>query len=144
MKMNDEKKLREVLSQIYDRRASESRISPAWLATEAMRELDPGQASPSLVYIAANLQLRQIARGMCRNRFEADEEQTDQHSLWPNLQTRYPAVHSKDSEPEYVLLEDLTKADVEYNVQRLRAEAEAKLAHADALEAWWQQSRAAA
>jgi hypothetical protein len=37
----------------------------------------------------------------------------------------------------YRLLENLTDADVTFNVKRLRSEASAKLKHADALGAWW-------
>jgi hypothetical protein len=136
--MNDEKRLRELLWAIYDRRSDAIRVSPAWLATEAMQELDPGRSAPPLVYMAANLQLRQMARAICRQRFEDDGDGAEQHDLWPDLQRRYPAVHSTDAEPEYVLLEHLTEADVVFNVNRLRAEAAAKMRHADALEAWWQ------
>lgn len=134
----DEQKLRLVLLGIYERRSDEIRISPSWLATEAMNNLDAEKRSPALVYEAAHLQLRQIARSICRRKVEEDSEETEQHELFPNLQKRYPAVHTADAEPEYVLLEHLTEEDVAFNVRRLRAEADAKLHHADALEAWWQ------
>lgn len=140
--MNEEKELRKVIVDIYERRRDEIRVSPAWLATEAMKELDPGERAPKRVYIAAHLELRQLARGICRQKFEADDT-GEQHDMFPDLQSRYPAVHSTDAEPEYVRLEHMTEEDVLWNVRRLRSEASTKLAHADALEAWWQ-SRAAA
>jgi hypothetical protein len=135
---NDEQKLRVVLLDIYERRSEEIRVSPSWLATEAMVTLDGEHHSPPLVYLAAHLQLRQLARSICRRKFEDGDDDTEQHELFPNLQKRYPAAHSPDSEPEYVLLDHLSKDDVTFNVHRLRSEAQAKLRHADALEAWWQ------
>jgi hypothetical protein len=39
-------------------------------------------------------------------------------------------------EPEYVRLEEMSRADIAFNVKRLRREGRAKLAHADALEAF--------
>lgn len=141
----DEHRLRSLLCEIYEKRSDEVRVSPAWLATEALAELDGDRQAPSLVYLAAHLQLRQIARSICRNRFEDDGEEAEQSDLFPNLQRRYPAAHAADTEPEYVLLDHLTDEDVAFNVRRLRAEADAKLHHADALEAWWQdRSKAAA
>lgn len=137
--MNEEKELRKVLVDLYERRHDEIEISPAWLATEAMRELDPEGDSPRPVYVAAHLELRQIARSICRQKFERDESgEIEQHEMFPDLQARYPAAHSTDSEPRYVKLEHLTEADVRFNLKRLRAEASTKMAHADALEAWWE------
>lgn len=139
--INDEQKLRDILVRMYERRSGEIRISPAWIATEAMSELDPDKTAPTLVYRAAHLQLRQMARSICRKKFEDDGE-AEQHEIWPDLQTRYPAAHSTDAEPEYVLLEHLSEADKTYNVNRLRREGRAKLDRADALEAWWQSKAA--
>jgi hypothetical protein len=129
-----------VAMEAYFRQAKKSqvRVSASWIATEAMASIDPGHIAPDLIYLAANLHLRQIARSLFRSRFEDGAEFDAQHSLFPNLQTRYPAAHSADREPEYVLLESLDEADVIFNVERLRAEASAKMKHADALEAWWQ------
>lgn len=141
---SSEQKLRIILLEIYENRSDEIRISPAWLATEAMNRLDSERRAPTLVYQAAHLQLRQIARGVCRHKFEGDDGETEQSDLFPQLQTRYPAAHSADAEPEYVLLEHLVDDDVSYNVNRLRREGETKLHHADALEAWWQDRRAIA
>src|SRR5215471_7720551 len=136
--MVNEKVLRNLLLEIFERRKDAIRISPAWLATEAMQEIDPGRTADEREYFGCELALRQIARGICRKFFEPDDEyQSAQHSLWPDLQTRYPAAHEQDVEYEYVKLEHLSERDVRFNVNRLRSEARAKLSHADALEAWW-------
>jgi len=133
--MTDEKRLAELVARLIESRRSESRISPGWIATEAMKDLDPERVSPPLVYIGCHLELRQIARSQLRGRFERDPGESEQHKLWPDLQARYPVLRGGE-EPEYVRLEDLTQTDVGYNVARLRAEGNAKLRHADALEAW--------
>jgi len=136
MTNEDSKRLYEVLAAIYARSNGEVRISPSWLATAGMAQLDPDRISPSDVYVAAHLQLRQIARGLCGKKCE-DDGSAEQHELWPMLQKRYPAAHHNGDEPVYVLLDHLSEKDVAFNIGRLRKEASAKLQHADALEAWW-------
>lgn len=137
--MKEENRLHSLLAEIYQRREDRVRVSPAWLATEAMQELDPSRTAPELVYLAAHLELRQIARGILRSVADPIEEPTDQHDLFPMLQKRYPAARSSlAEEPEYVKLEALTGRDVEYNLRRMRASAHRLLAHCDAFEAWWQ------
>jgi hypothetical protein len=134
----EESKLVEIVSRIVDIRRTEVGINPSWIATEALKEIDPSRRSVDLVYLGCHLQLRQIARQVCRTKFEPHGEPEETHDLFPDLQWRYPTARAETAtEPEYVLLEHLTPADVAYNVRRLRQEAEAKLAHADALEAWW-------
>jgi hypothetical protein len=130
--MKEEKELQQVLSVVFERRKNDIQISPAWLATETMHELDPENVSPRLVYVAAHLELRQLARALCRRTVEDSE----QHELFPHLQRRYPIAHESGAEPVYKVLEHLTNADLIFNVRRLRAEASAKTAHSDALEAY--------
>lgn len=145
----EQQKLSVVLQKVYERRSDELRISPAWLATETMAELDPDKRAPEMVYHAAHLQLRQLAREICRGKWDInleDENGPEQHQLFPDLQKRYPVAHGLNVEPEYVLLEDLEEADVRFNVQRMRRTSGKLQKHADALEAWWatrQSARAA-
>jgi hypothetical protein len=57
-------------------RSTDECIGPAWCATEVMIKLDPKnyiQKSHPIVYIAAHLQLRQIAREKLRREFEENE-----------------------------------------------------------------------
>jgi hypothetical protein len=138
-----ESPLVEIVARIVDLRRDQGRISPSWVATEAMLQIDPEKVIQQrfpLAYLASHLELRQIARSVCRGLFEDDDDKSGdsrQHELFPDLQWRYPAAKSKDQEePEYVLRELMEPEDVYYNVSRLRAEAETKLRHADALEAW--------
>jgi hypothetical protein len=134
----EESQLTEIVARIIDIRRGEVRINPSWIATEALKEIDPANTSVALVRLGCHLQLRQIARGQCRKLFEdGDDDSEPQFTEFKELQWRYPTARSKgQSDPEYVLRDHLTDRDVAYNVARLRTEARAKLAHADALEAW--------
>jgi len=142
---SDERKLQEILAKVLDGHQHKVSVSPAWLATEAMVVLDPKKTAPQLVYRAAHLQLRQLARALCRRQYGEDAgELGSQHNLFPSLQARYPlSTSARDGEPEYVKLEHLKSEDVRFNVARLRSEARGKQKHADALEAWAQQRFAA-
>jgi hypothetical protein len=135
--VTEERKLAEIIARIIDSRDTAIKISPTWIAHEAMLELDPDRSAPLLVYAGCNLELRQIARGQLRGRFQPDDSEGEEHDLFPDLQRRYPTARSaaKD-DPEYVLLEHLAPEDIGFNVARLRAEGRAKLKHADALEAY--------
>jgi len=136
-----------VIARIIDLRGTEKRISPSWVATEVMLHFDPKKTTEPNIYIMGHLQARQLARMHLRGRFEGDSnEPADQHELFPELQKRYPAAVSTrdDGEPEYVLLEEMADADYDFNIARLRKEANAKLRHADALEAHKYRRKAAA
>lgn len=137
----DDAGLRATIGRVIELHHGQVRISPHWVATEAMVLLDGERISPKLVYLGCHLQLRQIAREILRGKYAPDEEDDawKQDELWPDLQQRYPAARSADKDdPEYILRDQMSEADVRYNVARLRGEAGAKLRHADALEAWWQ------
>jgi hypothetical protein len=137
--------LRNVVQTIIDARKAEKRLSPAWIATEAMINLgaDDLQKTKPLVYLAAQLQLRQIARQACRKQFDDDDDALDpaQQEMFPGLQSRYPAAHSGD-EPSYVVRDAMGAKDVAFNVKRLRREGATKLGRARALEAWWDTRKA--
>ncbi len=139
--------LRDIVQAIIDARKSEERVSPAWIATEAMTKLEANdlQQSKPLVYLAAHLQMRQIARQACRKQFDDEEDDAldpAQQEMFPGLQTRYPVAHSDKEEPSYVLREAMGAKDVAANAKRLRREGRTKLGRADALEAWWETRKA--
>lgn len=149
--MSDVKRLAALIAQVIDQRRDEFKISPAWVATAVLAQLDPDRVTQADIYLACNMQLRQIARQELRKRFDnddrydEDEDIVRQHEMFPELQWRYPSVRSEgDAEPQYILLEQMSEADVFYNVARLRSEAKSKWDHASALEAWWQRAGKAA
>ncbi len=113
-------------------------ISPADLAAEVFKEIDPESVSPMLVHIAAILELRQLSRAICRQHQTESEFAAEQESLFEfKLQSRYPVSRVIDgiSESVYVLRSHLTIEERTQNIQRLRREADAKQGHADALQA---------
>jgi hypothetical protein len=117
------------------------RISPRWVASQVMDQLDPDhgiQLKHHDIWIGAHLMVRQIARSVLAHRYwDGTEPDPDEKpDLFPGLQWRYPRAHSLEDEPEYVLLDLMTEEDVEWNCNRLRAEATAKFDHATALQAW--------
>lgn len=132
-----------IIAKIVDDRSDETSISPSWVATEAMTKLGvksllKGKGGQPIVYQLAHLQCRQIARQLLRKFYEPDEDAAKaQHELFPNLQGRYPAAPKPGrEEPEYIRLESLTVADWRFNVDRLRADAQSRIKHSDALEVW--------
>ena len=129
--------LRELVARIIDIRRGQPRISPSWVATETMSDLDRSrdvERQYPMIWQGCHLQLRQIARKLLAQRFETEEYETP---LFKDLQWRYPTARSAAAEePEYILRDLMSDEDIAYNVGRMRAEAMAKLEHADALEAW--------
>jgi len=135
---HEESQLAEIVARIIDIRRAQERINPSWIATEALKEIDPSARSVDLVRVGCHLQLRQIARAACRKLFEEREDEDEpEFAEFKDLQWRYPTARSKgEAEPEYVLRDQMSDEDVAYNVKRLEREGRAKLAHADALRAW--------
>jgi hypothetical protein len=110
-------------------------ISPVDLASRVYSNIDSKDVAPALVRLAAILELRQLARAVCRQRITLKEAEAEQNSLFDfKLQPRYPVKRDLEEEG-YVLREYLTYDERRYNIERLRKEANAKLTHADALEA---------
>ena len=139
-------KLRELVARIIELRHGQPRISPNWVATEAMYDLDCShrvEREHPMIWLGCHLELRQIARQLLAVKYDPSKE--DEDSLFKDLQWRYPTARSATAEePEYVLRDLMNDEDLNYNVGRLRAEARAKLDHADALEAWGRSRSAAA
>jgi hypothetical protein len=103
------------------------------LADRTYKEIDPDKKAPLLVQWPALLELRQLARAICRARQVEDEHEAESGCLFDfALQPRYPARH--DGCEAYVLRDHLTLAERRDNITRLRHESAAKIQHADALE----------
>ena len=133
------KQLTEIVARIVHNCNDETDISPAWVATQAMKEVGATtrfQRDYPLMYKAGHLEFRQLTRGVCRQKWERDDEDEAQHELFPGLQKRYPIAKQKGDEPVYRLLEHLSHEDRVFNINRLRKEASKKLEHARALEAY--------
>jgi hypothetical protein len=116
-------------------------ISPADLADKVLKNIDPNQDSPALVEVAATLELRQLARAICRRRQDESEHDAEQEELFDfKLQMRYPTTRISDKQTGsedifYVLRDHLTVSERRANSNRLRREGEAKIVHANLLDA---------
>jgi len=152
----ESRSLASVLSRIIELQRDVPRINPSAVASAALLELDPKRVSVPAVLAGCHLALRQIARRLLRKRFEEPDEddeddedavepeqsqhdgdapEPEQADLFPQLQSRYPSSRQSG---EYVLREQMSAADLSFNVGRLRKEGATKSKHADALEAWWE------
>lgn len=131
------------IAAIIELRRDEVSISPAWVATEALAKLRMkswlrGGRNQRIAYQCTHLHCRQVARQLLRKNYEPESDgDKDQHELFPGLQARYPSAPKPGrDEPEYIRLESLGAEDWHFNVDRLRADAQSRLKHADALETW--------
>src|SRR5262249_7252636 len=139
--MNDEDQLSAAVQRVIDKHLDVPEISPSWIATQVMVEIEFPRTLHALGYIGCHLQVRQLARHKLRRRFDpravieaAIEEGED---LFPEtLQERYPRRSRVGEEPVYVFRTLLADDDLTYNVERMRRGGRALLKHADALEAW--------
>lgn len=133
----------ELIGAEVERRKYDPKVSPIVIADSCMQLLDPGHISVPEVYIGCHLYLRQIARGaLARSYDPADKKKRERDAKAVGdlfkLQARYPEAHTADlDDAVYVRRDLMTAEDVDYNEKRLRAEGAAKIAHADALRAWW-------
>jgi hypothetical protein len=121
-------------------------ISPTSLALKVQSEYAEGKLEPHIEYTSLE-GLKSIARKLLAGNFDADGEANSAHQgemFSGHLQDRYPVPRKKGVEPVYKLREALTSDEVMWNVRTLRKSAEARLLHADALEAWHQSTSAQA
>src|SRR5258708_22781655 len=148
----ESRSLSAVVGKIIEAQRDQARINPDSIATAALLELDQKKISVPAVLAGCHLALRQIARGQLRKRFleepdddedaseseqsehDCDAPEPEQADLFPQLQRRYPSSRAG----EYILREQMSAADLNFNVGRLRKEGATKSKHADALEAWWE------
>lgn len=116
-------------------------VSPSALAhrvfeTFATEEIEPHVAYASLEHFKA------MARRFLAGRNEADSDENPAHNAQPDLpgfsgqlQDRYPIPRKSADEPVYKLRSELTEHERDWNVKTLRKSGNARLEHADALEA---------
>lgn len=111
-------------------------IDPAYLADSALLSMDPTKDSPILVSWGCTLELRQLARQLCRRGARSMERQAEegQPDMFSDLlQDMYPCA--RNGREVYVRRAAMTRDDYEINVARLSTEAVSKQRHSDALRA---------
>lgn len=120
-------------------------VSPTSVALALQAEYAAAGVNPKVAY--ASLQhLKQMARAVLAGRYSAESDESEAHQgelFSGHLQTRYPIPRSKGADPVYKLREALTHEEAKWNVEQLRKSAKARMAHADALEAWDQHRESA-
>lgn len=134
--MSTTEQLNELLCQEYALVPESESIDTTHLANAALNRLDPESITHILVRHAAFLQMKQMARAICRRCHAREEELIESGRLFDfELQGRYPQSHSAQAEgPDvYLPISQMTLQDFDYNIQRLEKEAATKQLHADAL-----------
>jgi hypothetical protein len=114
-------------------------ISPAAMAVAAYDAFADASVEAHIQYGALE-HFKGMARKVLAGRFSDDGEENaayaGQGELFSgHLQERYPLPRKAGTEPTYKLRHLLTAEERAWNVKLLRKSADARLAHADALEA---------
>jgi hypothetical protein len=124
-------------------------VDPVVIAEHAMSQIE--LYTPALVRTAAMLQLRQIAREVLRSlhkpngkkarQSKGQERASEEAPTFPGddfrlLQVRYPKAHVLGRPQGYALLDELTEADWNWNIDQLLNESGVKSAHASQLKRW--------
>lgn len=113
-------------------------LSPTTVALAVQRHFSNAPMEPHLQYLSLE-HLKHMARRALAGRYEPDGEQNEAHQgdmFSGHLQDRYPIPRQKGTEPVYKHRESMTVAELDWNVALLRKSANARLRHADALQAW--------
>lgn len=113
-------------------------LSPTSLALAVQLRFEAGDIQPHIKYTSLE-HLKQMARGILRGQFDptADDDEQQQGEMFSgHLQDRYPIKVPKGSEPQYKLRMALSHEEAQWNIARLRKSAQARLEHADAMQAW--------
>jgi hypothetical protein len=140
--MKEGAELYRIIADIYEIRKYMPSVSPVSLAEEAMTRISFPRSLHDLGWIGCNLQLRQIARGFCRQKFDPLAPGGDGTDLFPEtLQERYPLQHAVGEDPTYVLLNYLPDPDLFWNVDRMTRDIGARIKHRDALRAYGMEKR---
>lgn len=135
--MSSTSRLNDMLVEEYALYETDQPVDTSDLARAVLKRIDPMSISPELVDHAAFLELKQLARAICRRRQQDLEDQSLAKSgtLFDfKLQDRYPQAHDGEDADVYLPLSLMREADFHFNSQRLRREASGKIRHADALD----------
>jgi hypothetical protein len=114
-------------------------LSPAALASAAYAKFADDAVEPHVAYGCLEHfkgMARKVLAGSFADDGEGNQSYADQGELFSgHLQDRYPLPRAKGADPVYKLRHLLTPEERAWNVKTLRKSGEARLAHADALEA---------
>lgn len=123
-------------------------VGPGSLAFGVYQHFATGIEEPHIQYASLE-HLKQMARRFLAKRHDHDSDENPAHisqasfAFSGQLQDRYPLPRHKGEEPVYKQRHQLTFEERAWNVEQLRKSANARLEHADALEAEGQSEDAA-
>ena len=114
-------------------------ISPAALASATLQSFAPDGLEAHIEYASLE-HFKAMARKALARRFDDEGEDNSAYAAQGemfsgHLQERYPVPRTKGTEPQYKLRSMLSADERRWNVNSLRKSVDARLAHADALEA---------
>lgn len=142
--MNEYGRVLEEICEHYNRYSDAVIVSPSGLAYSVYRAISTGEESDTVNYLSIE-HLKQMCREFLRKRKDADSDDNDAHGAQGELalgvrfsgklQDRYPLPRAPGEEPAYKLRHHLTPEERNWNVMQLRKSGQARLEHADALQA---------
>jgi len=113
-------------------------LSPTSVALAVQRSFSTESMEPHVQYTSLE-HIKHMARKALSGQFEESGEDNAAHQgdmFSGQLQDRYPVPRERGSDPIYKLREHLSSSEAQWNVDTLRKAANARLRHADALDAW--------
>jgi len=147
-KQNLETALNYIRRIIDDARPDEV-LRPSKIATEACARLNGASLLASedegwqIMYCLAHEQCRHFADHELERPDPKPKDENEQLTLnYPLLLPRYPTAPRPDEEQGLIAREQMSDADVAYNVRRLRKKSRTLATHADQLERWHAERRA--
>lgn len=126
-------------SQFIDERRDCAVLSAAAIASATYEAFCEGDVEAHIQYASLE-HFKHMARKAMARHFDDEGDQNaayeGQGELFSgHLQERYPIPRKQGEEPQYKLRSLLTPEERAWNVKKIRKSGEARLAHADALEA---------
>lgn len=113
-------------------------LSATTIAIAVQDRYSTGPVEPHVQYTSLE-HLKHMARKALAGRYEPDGEENESHQgemFSGVLQDRYPVPRERGADPVYKHRESMTVIELDWNVAQLRKSANARLRHADALQAW--------
>lgn len=130
------------MARFIDDRRDCAILSPAAIASATLDAFISETLEPHIEYATLE-HFKGMARKVLAHQFDDEGDENRAYAVQGemfsgHLQDRYPLPRKRGEDPVYKLRDQLTNEEVRWNLQSLRRSADARLAHADALEAWHQ------
>ena len=117
---------------------SQIAISPTLLAVRTFDAFSSTQTEIHIEWSSVE-HFKSLARRMLARQYEHDSDENEAYQgdmFSGELQDRYPVPRAKGEDPIYKHRSTLTRDELDWNISQLRKSADARLRHADALQAY--------